>query len=105
MAEEMETTQDTLKLQKPLADGRTELIFDFSKINGYALIKCEAVAKKLDRSIVVPSLSMVYQAHVTAAATGLRYDDVLSLSGTDFTAALLKTQSFLTGTGDQQETA
>ena len=48
--------------------------------------------------MTIPSTSMVYQAAVAAAASGLRYDDILSLSGSDFIAVTIKVQSFLLDT-------
>lgn len=44
--------------------------------------------------MTVPALSMEYQAIVAAAATKMKYDDILNLSGPDFMAACLKAQNF-----------
>ncbi len=90
---------NVLKLKKPLPNGKDELVFDFEGINGYALIRCEKASKKEDPSIAVQSLSQIYQAHVAAAAAKVRYDDILSLPASDFTAACLKAQAFLLNTG------
>lgn len=88
-----------LKLSKPLPSGKSELVFDFDSINGYTLIRCEKASKKEDPSIAVQSLSQIYQAHVAAAAANVRYDDILSLNASDFTAACLKAQAFLLNAG------
>ena len=88
--------ENTLKLSKPL-NGKQELVFDFDKITGHTLVKCTTLAKKDDPSMLVPSLSTAFQAHVAAAATGLKYDDILSLSAPDFVAVTLKVQGFLNG--------
>ena len=89
-----------LKLMKPIeVNGRMvdTLIFDFSKIKGRVLLQCLKQAQKEDANILVPSLSMVYQAVVAAKALGMKYDDVLELSGTDFTAVTARTSRFLSG--------
>ncbi len=96
---ELVDENDTLVLTEPMPNGKTELVFNFKKINGYTLIKCEKVAKKQDPGMLVPSLSMVFQATVAAAAAGVRYDDILSLGATDFTAACVKAQAFLLNAG------
>ena len=41
------------------------------------------------------ALSQAYQARVAAAAAKLKYDEILELSGTDFTAVCIKVQNFL----------
>ncbi len=86
----------SIKLSKPL-NGKTELVFDFDKIKGSTLLKCEKKAKEVDNSIVVPQLSMVFQAHVAAAALGMRYDDIINLPAPDFMAVALKVSRFLNG--------
>ena len=70
--------------------GKDELIFDFAKIKGSTLLKCEKKAKEVDNSIVVPQLSMAFQAHVAAAAAGVKYDEIINLPGSDFMAVTLK---------------
>ena len=87
---------NVVKLTKPM-NGRTELVFDFDKIKGATLLKCEKKAKETDSSIVVPQLSMTFQAHVAAAAVGARYDDIINLSAPDFMAVTLKVSRFLNG--------
>ncbi|WP_432643401.1 hypothetical protein [Acidaminococcus sp.] len=82
-------------LHKPTADGTDKLVLDFDHINGRTLINCEKQARKLDPAITVLALSQMYQALVAGAATGLKYDEVLNLSGKDFTALCLKAQGFL----------
>lgn len=86
---------DILHLTTPLPNGKTEIYFDFSNLNGYTLLACMSSAKKKDALMTVPALSMEYQAAVAAAAAKMRYDDILNLSGPDFMAACLKAQNFL----------
>ena len=88
--------EKVVKLTKPM-NGRTELVFDFDKIKGATLLKCEKKSKESDGSVVVPQLSMIFQAHVAAAAVGARYDDIINLSGPDFMAVTLKVSRFLNG--------
>lgn len=88
--------EKVVKLTKPM-NGRTELVFDFDKIKGATLLKCEKKTKEIDGSVVVPQLSMIFQAHVAAAAVGARYDDIINLSGPDFMAVTLKVSRFLNG--------
>ena len=85
-----------VKLSKPL-NGRTELVFDFDKIKGVTLLKCEKKTKDVDSTVVVPQLSMIFQAHVAAAALGMRYDDIINLPAPDFMAVTLKVSRFLSG--------
>lgn len=87
-----------IKLSKPM-NGRITLDFDFDKIKGSTLLKCEKKAKEVDSSIVVPQLSMVFQAHVAAAAVGARYDDIMNLPGSDFMAVTMRVSRFLNGMG------
>lgn len=86
--------KETVTLVKEV-NGLSELTFDWDKINGYELIKIERNAKKEDATMTVPALSQVYQAHVAAVATGLKYDEILTMPGQDFVAVTLKTQNFL----------
>ena len=86
----------SVKLGKPL-NGKTELVFDFDKIKGSTLLKCEKKTKDIDNTVVVPQLSMIFQAHVAAAALGLRYDDIINLPAQDFMAVTLKVSRFLNG--------
>ena len=85
-----------VQLSKPLR-GKDELIFDFAKIKGSTLLKCEKKAKEVDNPIVVPQLSMAFQAHVAAAAAGVKYDEIINLPGLDFMAVTLKVSRFLSG--------
>lgn len=108
MAEEMNTPAEVqedvevldenniVNLKKPL-NGRDSLILDFGKITGATLLKCEKKTREVDSSIVVPQLSGVFTAHVAAAAAGVRYDDIISLSAPDFTAVTNKVSRFLNG--------
>ena len=86
----------TVKLSKPL-NGRVTIIFDYDKIKGSTLLKCEKKTKDIDSSVVVPQLSMIFQAHVAAAALGMRYDDIINLPAPDFMAVTLKVSRFLNG--------
>ncbi len=89
--------KNTLELQNALPNGTTTLVFDFDGLNGYTLLACEKQAKKQDPTIAVPALSMVYQAHVAAAAAKVKYDDILGLKGQDFNTACMMAQHFLLG--------
>lgn len=87
---------DVVHLSKPLPNGQDFLAFDWDKINGYALIRCKANARKQDQDVaVMPSLSPAYQAAVAAVATGAKYDDILALRAPDFMAVTLRVQNFL----------
>lgn len=86
----------TMKLSKPLPDGREELVFNFDTINGYKLLKCEKQAKRLDPTIQNMIQSYVFQTLVAAAATNCKYDEIASLSGPDFVVAMAKVNIFLT---------
>lgn len=89
------TEDNVIVLHKPMADGKDKLVLDFDRINGRTLVSCEKQARKLDPAITVLPLSQVYQALVAGVVTGLKYDEVLNLSGKDFTALCLKAQGFL----------
>ena len=89
--------ENVIRLSKPLKDGAKMIIFEFDKIKGSTLLKCEKKAKEVDNSIVVPQLSLVFQAHVAAAALGMRYDDIINLPAPDFMAVTLKISRFLNG--------
>ena len=88
---------NVIHLKKPLRGGTTELSLDFDRITGYILLRCEKAAKKEDPLISVMALSQAYQSRVAAAAAKVKYDDILELSGTDFTAVCLRVQNFLMG--------
>lgn len=85
-----------ISLSRPF-HGKNELILNFEKIKGSTLLKCEKKAKNVDGSIMVPQLSMVFQAHVAAAALGVRYDDIINLPAPDFMIITLKISRFLNG--------
>ncbi|WP_297569502.1 hypothetical protein [uncultured Anaerovibrio sp.] len=91
--------KDVITLKKPLPNGNNEIIFNFDKINGYVLLKCEKQARKEDPGLTIPLLSTVFQAFVAAAATKLRYDDIAGLSAPDFIAVTNKTANFLASAG------
>lgn len=98
----VETVDDDhkLELKTPMADGTKTLVFDENLVNGRTLIKCATLAKKEDPTMMIPSMSTVYQAHVAAAMTKKRYDEICNLSMRDFTAVTTKTLGFLTSTGE-----
>lgn len=91
---EVVDSENTIHLSKPL-NGKDTLVLDFDRINGRVLIACEKRARKLDPAVMVLSLSLVYQALVGAAAAGIKYDEALELSGSDFNALCVKAQGFL----------
>lgn len=88
---------NVIHLKKPLRSGAKEIHLDFDRVTGYILLRCEKDAKKEDPLISVMALSQTYQARVAAAAAKLKYDEILELSGADFTAVCLRVQSFLMG--------
>ena len=88
---------NVIHLKKPMHSGATEIHLDFDRVTGYILLRCEKEAKKEDPLISVMALSQVYQARVAAAAAKVKYDEILELSGADFTAVCLKVQNFLMG--------
>lgn len=88
---------NVIRLKKPMHNGADEIHLDFDRVTGYILLRCEKEAKKDDPLISVMALSQSYQARVAAAAAKLKYDEILELSGADFTAVCLKVQNFLMG--------
>ena len=88
---------NVIHLKKPMRNGADEIHLDFDSVTGYILLKCEKEAKKDDPLISVMALSQSYQARVAAAAAKVKYDEILELSGADFTAVCLKVQNFLMG--------
>ncbi|WP_315452212.1 hypothetical protein [uncultured Selenomonas sp.] len=88
---------NVIHLKKPMRSGAAEIHLDFDRVTGYILLKCEKEAKKDDPLISVMALSQSYQARVAAAAAKVKYDEILELSGADFTAVCLKVQNFLMG--------
>lgn len=88
--------RNVVELTKPV-DGKERIVLDFDKLTGGTLIKCATEAKKTDPAIIQFELSKTYQAHVAAAAAGLRYDDILGLAAPDFVAVTLRVQNFLFG--------
>lgn len=91
--------KDVIHLKKPLPNGNTEIIFNFDKITGYVLLKCEKQARREDPGLTVPLLSTAFQVFVAAAASKLRYDDIAGLSAPDFIAVTNKAANFLTSAG------
>ena len=88
---------NVIHLKKPMHSGAAEIHLDFDRVTGYILLRCEKEAKKEDPLISVMALSQAYQARVAAAAAKVKYDEILELSGADFTAVCLKVQNFLMG--------
>ena len=88
---------NVIHLKKPLRGGAEEIVLDFDRVTGYILLKCEKEVKKDDPLITLPALSQAYQARVAASAARMKYDEILELSGADFTAVCLKVQNFLMG--------
>ncbi|MBR3457687.1 MAG: hypothetical protein IKH16_05995 [Selenomonadaceae bacterium] len=87
---------NVIRLCKPM-NGKKEIVLDFDKVNGLTLLSCEKNARKIDGNIVIPQFSTVYKAQVAAAAAGMRYDDIIRLSGPDFTAVTNRVAAFLSG--------
>lgn len=96
---EKEVVNDAVENKELEMDNVNEgsVVLNFDKVTGYTLIKCEKEAKREDKEISVPSLSMVYQAHVAAAAAGVKVDDIYSLPGKEFSKICLEAQRFLLG--------
>ena len=94
---------DVIKLVKPIKgkDGADidSLVLDFDKINGRVLLLCAKAAKQEEPDMLIPSLSMTFQAIVGAKAAGIRYDDVLALAGPDFVAICQRASRFLNNVG------
>ena len=94
---------DVLHLIKPIKgkDGNDidSLVFDFDKINGRVLLLCAKAAKQEEPDMLIPNLSMTFQAIVGAKAAGIRYDDVLGLAGPDFIAVTQRASRFLNNVG------
>ena len=88
---------NVIQLKKPMHSGATEIHLDFDHVTGYILLRCEKEAKKEDPLISVMALSQAYQARVAAAAAKVKYDEILELSGADFTALCMRVQNFLMG--------
>lgn len=86
---------DVVHLKKPLTNGQDFIAFAWDRVTGYTLIRCLKNAKKEDPGMTLPALSLPYQAAVAAYASGVKYDDILSLSAPDFMAVTLKAQNFL----------
>ncbi len=62
------------------------------------MINCEKAAKKKDPTMTLPAISMTFQTCVAAEAAGKSIDDILNLSGPDFTAVVAVVQNFLINT-------
>ncbi len=83
-----------IKLLEPL-NGSNELSLDFSRINGYTLIKAGKDARKEEPTLVMLQFSQYYLAAIASAAAGVKIDDILGMGAKDFTAVTLAVQNFL----------
>lgn len=93
--ESMKTSNDTvIKLLEPV-NGSNELTLDFSRINGYTLIKAGKDARKEEPTLVMLQFSQYYLAAIASAAAGVKIDDILGMGAKDFTAVTLAVQNFL----------
>ncbi len=76
-------------------NGSNELALDFSKVNGYTLIKAGKDARKEEPTLVMLQFSQYYLAAIASAAAGVKIDDILGMGAKDFTAVTLVVQNFL----------
>lgn len=87
-----------IKLKKPLAvKGKElkELNLDFDKLTGNDLVQAEREVRAMGEKSPFLAVSMQYQAAVAAKAIGCPVDDVLGLSGKDFTRIMAASADFL----------
>jgi len=94
MAKESVKTGTIIHLMEPL-NGSNELSLDFSRINGYTLIKAGKDARKEEPTLVMLQFSQYYLAAIASAAAGVKIDDILGMGAKDFTAVTLAVQNFL----------
>ena len=94
MAKESAKTGTIIHLVEPL-NGSNELSLDFSRINGYTLIKAGKDARKEEPTLVMLQFSQYYLAAIASAAAGVKIDDILGMGAKDFTAVTLAVQNFL----------
>ena len=88
---------NVVKLKKPLADGRTEIVLNFDKLTGAALIMCERKTRQMDKTLTFAASTIIYSAHLAAVAAGMPYAELLKMPAPDFSAVLAATQRFLGG--------
>lgn len=100
MSDEKKALENVMefKLSSPI-NGKDTLKLDFDKLNGYMLQKCYNAAKREEPNMSISAFSLAYQVNVAARAAGVKYDDIMSLKGKDFTAITLMVQGFLLNTG------
>ena len=94
MAKESAKTGTIIHLVEPL-NGSNELSLDFSRINGYTLIKAGKDARKEEPTLVMLQFSQYYLAAIASAAAGVKIDDILGMGAKDFTAVTIAVQNFL----------
>ena len=95
MAKESAKTGTTvIRLSEPL-NGSNELSLDFSRINGYTLIKAGKDARKEEPTLVMLQFSQYYLAAIASAAANVKIDDILGMGAKDFTAVTIAVQNFL----------
>ena len=94
MAKESAKTGTIIRLSEPL-NGSNELSLDFSRINGYTLIKAGKDARKEEPTLVMLQFSQYYLAAIALAAAGVKIDDILGMGAKDFTAVTIAVQNFL----------
>ena len=94
MAKESAKNGTIIRLSEPL-NGSNELSLDFSRINGYTLIKAGKDARKEEPTLVMLQFSQYYLAAIASAAAGVKIDDILGMGAKDFTAVTIAVQNFL----------
>lgn len=94
MAKESAKTGTIIRLSEPL-NGSNEISLDFSRINGYTLIKAGKDARKEEPTLVMLQFSQYYLAAIASAAAGVKIDDILGMGAKDFTAVTIAVQNFL----------
>ena len=94
MAKETAKNGTIVHLVEPL-NGSHELSLDFSRINGYVLIKAGKDARKEEPTLVMLQFSQYYLAAIASAAANVKIDDILGMGAKDFTAVTLAVQNFL----------
>ena len=94
MAKESAKTGTIIRLSEPL-NGSNEISLDFSRINGYTLIKAGKDARKEEPTLVMLQFSQYYLAASASAAAGVKIDDILGMGAKDFTAVTIAVQNFL----------
>ena len=94
MAKESAKNGTIIRLSEPL-NGSNEISLDFSRINGYTLIKAGKDARKEEPTLVMLQFSQYYLAAIASAAAGVKIDDILGMGAKDFTAVTIAVQNFL----------